>query len=159
MTTPAVSETPPISFVSRMLNGDAARAFGAMFLDALVIIAAYVAALLLRFDASVPRVNGEFVSQVLPFIIVAYIAGNLLFGVYRTVWAYGSLGDIIALFRPILVVTLVIFGLNIWVQDRDLPQSVVLIAGALVFRCRHAGLPVQFPLRPPASLSRAQAAG
>lgn len=127
------AENAPVSFVSRMLNGDAARAFGAMFLDALVIIAAYVAALLLRFDAAVPHANGEFAARIVPLIIISYIAGNLLFGVYRTVWAYGSLGDIIALFRPVVVVTLLIFGLNIWVQDRDLPQSVVLIAGALVF--------------------------
>jgi len=127
------SEPPPVSFVSRMLNGDAARASGAMMLDALVVIAAYVAALLLRFDASVPHENGQFVGRVLPLIIIAYIAGNLLFGVYRTVWAYGSLGDIIALFRPVLVVTVLVFGINIWVQDRELPQSVVLIAGALVF--------------------------
>ncbi|MEO6397377.1 MAG: hypothetical protein ABIP13_02800, partial [Tepidiformaceae bacterium] len=125
MTTPTVG-TPapvPVSFFSRMLNGDSARALGAMLLDALVIIVAYVAALLLRFDASVPHANAEFVSRVLPLIILGYVAGNLLFGAYRTVWAYGSLGDIIALFRPVLVVTLVIFGANIWVQDRDLPQS------------------------------------
>ena len=133
MTASPRPEPQPVSFLSRMLNGDAAHAFGAMFLDALVVIAAYLAALLLRFDASVPHANGEFVSRVLPLIVVAYIAGNLLFGVYRTVWAYGSLGDIIALFRPVLVVTLVIFGVNIWVQDRALPQSVVLISGALAF--------------------------
>ncbi|MEP7215185.1 MAG: nucleoside-diphosphate sugar epimerase/dehydratase [Anaerolineaceae bacterium] len=133
MTKVARPDAPPISFVSRMLSGDAARAFGAMLLDALVVIAAYVAALLLRFDASVPHANGEFVARVLPLIIIGYIAGNLVFGVYRTVWAYGSLGDIIALFRPVLVVTVLIFGVNIWVQDRELPQSVVLISGALVF--------------------------
>ena len=66
---------------------------------------AYAAALLLRFDGEVPRENVDFVAKVFPLIALAYVRGNLLFGVYRTVWAYGSLGDILALFRPVLLVT------------------------------------------------------
>lgn len=133
MTANPVPGETPVGRISRLLNGDIARAFGAMALDALVVVAAYVAALLLRFDASVPEKNADFVARVLPIIFLAYIVGNLLFGVYRTVWAYGSLGDIIALFRPVLIVTILIFGANMWLQDRNLPLSVVLIAGALVF--------------------------
>ena len=133
MTVEPMEPARPVGRLTRMLNGDVARAFGAMVLDALVVVAAYVAALLLRFDAAVPQANGEFVARVLPFIFFAYVVGNLLFGVYRTVWAYGSLGDIIALFRPVLLVTALIFTVNMVLQDRDLPLSVVLIAGALVF--------------------------
>ena len=133
MTVEPMEPGKPVSPLSRMLNGDIARAFGAMLLDAMVVAAAYVAALLLRFDADVPDANTEFVARVLPLIFLSYIVGNLFFGVYRTVWAYGSLGDIIALFRPVLLVTVLIFAANMFVQDRDLPLSVVLIAGALVF--------------------------
>ena len=44
MTASPRPEPQPVNFLSRMLNGDAAHAFGAMFLDALVVIAAYLAA-------------------------------------------------------------------------------------------------------------------
>ncbi|MEO9254613.1 MAG: nucleoside-diphosphate sugar epimerase/dehydratase [Tepidiformaceae bacterium] len=119
--------------LSALLTGDPVRTGAAMVLDVLVVFAAYWAALLLRFDGAVPHSNGEFTFRVLPFIAAAYIAANVLFGVYRTMWAYGSLGDILGLFRPVLLVTVVVFGVNFWVQDRNLPLSVVLIGGELIF--------------------------
>jgi FlaA1/EpsC-like NDP-sugar epimerase len=116
-----------------LVNGDPLRTAAAMVLDVLVIYAAYWSGLLLRFDASVPHQNVVFVIRVLPLIAAAYVVANLVFGVYRTMWAYGSLGDIIALFRPVLATTALVFSANLWVQERDLPLSVVLIAGALIF--------------------------
>ncbi len=106
---------------------------GAMVLDVLVVLAAYTAGLLLRFDGKVPHENAIFVLQALPLIAGGYVLGNWIFGVYRTMWSYGSLGDILALFRPVLAVTLVVFGINMWFQDRNLPLSVVLMSGALIF--------------------------
>jgi FlaA1/EpsC-like NDP-sugar epimerase len=119
--------------LGRLLAGDPVHTLGAMLLDVLVIAAAFAAALLLRFDGNVPRGNAEFVAKVLPAIALAYVTANVFFGVYRTVWAYGSVGDILSLFRPVLLVTLLIFVVNFWVAERDLPLSVVLIAGALAF--------------------------
>ena len=115
------------------LSGDNVRALGAMALDAIVVALAYSAALLLRFDAEVPRENLEFTIRVVPFIAAVYVVANLLFGVYRTVWAYGSLGDILALLRPVALATVLVFGVNFWVNERDLPLSVILIAGELIF--------------------------
>ncbi|MGB4863385.1 MAG: polysaccharide biosynthesis protein, partial [Tepidiformaceae bacterium] len=117
----------------RIFNSDNARGAGAMLLDVMVVGLAYVAALMLRFDGDVPRENLEFVLRVFPFIAALYVLANLIFGVYRTMWAYGSLGDILALLRPVLLATLVIFGVNFWVNERDLPLSVILIAGELIF--------------------------
>lgn len=128
-----MNEDSPRRFNGPVLNGDNARALFAMALDVFVVGMAYAAALMLRFDAEVPRQNLDFVLKVFPLIALVYVAANLLFGVYRTVWAYGSLGDILALLRPVVVATAVIFGVNFWVRDRDLPLSVILIAGELVF--------------------------
>ena len=125
------SQSPSIS--ERLFTGDNARALGAMVLDVLVIALAYAAALLLRFDAEVPRRNLRFVLEVFPLIAAVYITANIVFGVYRTMWAYGSLGDILALFRPIVFATVAIFAVNFWDNERDLPLSVVLIAGELIF--------------------------
>ncbi len=121
------------SISDRIFTSDNARALGAMVLDVMVIAIAYAAALLLRFDAEVPRQNLRFALAVFPLIAAAYIAANIVFGVYRTMWAYGSLGDILALFRPILFATVAIFAVNFWDNQRDLPLSVVLIAGELIF--------------------------
>ncbi len=117
----------------RLLPGDLGPTILATVLDLLVVAAAYTAALLLRFDGDVPRQSASFAIRVVPLIAVGYVAANVFFGVYRIIWAYGSLGDILALFRPVLVMTVVVFGGNFWLQERDLPLSVALIAGGLVF--------------------------
>jgi FlaA1/EpsC-like NDP-sugar epimerase len=117
----------------RVLAGDPLHTFAAAVLDLLVVCVAYAAALLLRFDGEVPRINGDFAVRIVPLIAGAYVLANLFFGVYRTVWAYGSIGDILALFRPVALVTFAVFAANFLDTDRELPQSAVLIAGALVF--------------------------
>ena len=106
---------------------------GAILLDILVVAGAYACALLLRFDGDVPRSNTEFVAKLFPLLAASYVVGNLLFGVYRTVWAYGSLGDIMGLFRPVVLVTAIIFGINFWLDERLLPLSVILMAGGIAF--------------------------
>ncbi|MCC6381765.1 MAG: polysaccharide biosynthesis protein, partial [Dehalococcoidia bacterium] len=131
--TAAESADRPENLWHRALNAEPLHLAGAMLLDFAVVALAYVFALLLRFDGEVPHDSGVFALRTVPVIAVAYIAGNMLLGTYKTVWAYGSLGDVIALFRPVLLVTLLLFAVNFWVQDRDLPQSVILIAGGLVF--------------------------
>lgn len=123
----------PRRFVARLLPGDPLGTALAMALDVLVVVMAYIASLLLRFDADIPGQNWSFTLKVLPFIVGAYIAANLLFGVYRTMWMYGSVGDILALFRPVAMVTAGLFFGNAILRDRALPLSVVLIAGALIF--------------------------
>jgi FlaA1/EpsC-like NDP-sugar epimerase len=88
---------------------------------------------MLRFDADVPQDSLDTAIRAVPVIALAYVVANFSFHVYRTIWAYGSLGDVIALFRPVLLVTVVVFGVSIFLNERDVPLSVILIAGALIF--------------------------
>jgi FlaA1/EpsC-like NDP-sugar epimerase len=120
-------------FLSRLLAGDPLHTAAAALLDLGVVAAAYAAALLLRFDGEVPNQSWSFALAVVPLIGILFVVANVAFGVYRVVWAYGSIGDILALFRPIVLATAIVFGTNYWLNDRDLPLSVVLIAGALIF--------------------------
>ncbi|MGE5595154.1 MAG: polysaccharide biosynthesis protein [Hyphomicrobiales bacterium] len=131
----ASHDTPAASgrFLARLLPGDPLGTAVAILLDILVVVGAFAAALLLRFDAHVPRENAEFVAKIMVFIVAAYVAANLFFGVYRTIWTYGSVGDILALFRPVAMVTIGLFAGNAFLRERDLPLSVILIAGALIF--------------------------
>lgn len=119
--------------VKRPFAGDPSHVLGAILLDAAVIALAYACALLLRFDGEVPQRSAEFTGQVLIVAIPAFIAGNILSGVYRTVWSYGSLGDVINLFRPVSLITIAIFIASAASDERPLPLSVILIAGALMF--------------------------
>jgi len=128
---PATTDDTPA--VRGFFASPALHTGAAIVLDIAVVFAAYIAALLLRFDGHIPHANAQFAIKVVPFVALGYVLANWIFGVYRTMWAYGSLGDILALFRPVLAVTLIVFGTNMWVQDRDLPLSVTLIAGALIF--------------------------
>jgi FlaA1/EpsC-like NDP-sugar epimerase len=117
----------------RIFAGDPLHTIASMALDVLVLAVAYTCALLLRFDGDVPEASTKLAARVFPLIAVAYIAANVPFGVYRTVWAYGSIGDVLNLFRPILLVTIGIFLFSLWIPERHLPLSVILIAGALAF--------------------------
>ena len=57
----------------RMVTGDPLHTLAAAFLDMLVVGLAYAAALLLRFDADVPRANAEFAWRVVPFLAGAIV--------------------------------------------------------------------------------------
>ncbi|MEX0783199.1 MAG: nucleoside-diphosphate sugar epimerase/dehydratase [Dehalococcoidia bacterium] len=142
------------SKLSRFVASESVHVAGAMALDVVVVVVAYAAALILRFDSSVPEESVDTALWAVPLIAAAYITANLFFHVYRTIWIYGSLGDVIQLFRPVLLVTAVIFAVNVFAPhwgafegvlahdpdglgprslERDLPLGVVLIAGALIF--------------------------
>jgi FlaA1/EpsC-like NDP-sugar epimerase len=117
----------------RLLPGDLAGTLFAVAADFVVVCAAYGLALVLRFEADVPDESIEFAVRWVPLIALGFIAANVAFGVYRTVWAYGGLGDILNLARPVFAVTLVTFLANVWLRDRELPLGVILIAPAFIF--------------------------
>ncbi len=105
----------------------------AVLLDVLVVSGAYAVGLLLRFEGHVPRESAEVAALAAPGIALAFVVANLAFGVYRTVWMYGSTGDVLTLFRPVAAVTAALFVVGLVPDERALPVSVILIAGALIF--------------------------
>ena len=68
-----------------------------------------------------------------PIIAVAYLFANLVFGVYRTAWQYGSIMDVFYLGLSVTLVTLLVFGVNAMLGHRPIPLSVNLISGASSF--------------------------
>ncbi|MFN0093730.1 MAG: polysaccharide biosynthesis protein [Dehalococcoidia bacterium] len=116
-----------------LFAGNVVDTAGAIALDAIVVGLAYGAALFLRFDSEVPHASGILVLQLLPLLALAYVAANAFSGVYRTVWAYGGLGDIIGLFRAVACVTAVVFFFAFFPDKRHLPLGAVLMGGFLVF--------------------------
>lgn len=101
--------------------------------DAAIIVAGYYVGLLLRFDGDIPRDSLDTFVRVAPLIVAGYLIANALFGVYRTAWQYGSIGDVLNLARTVLLVTVVILLINRTRAERDIPLSVNLIAGVVTF--------------------------
>lgn len=105
-------------------------------LDAAAVYGSYAGALLLRFDASVPGDSWRVFWQVCPAIAAAYVAGNLVFGVYHTAWKYGGIRDLLYLAMAVASVTVIIFVVNFLdfaFPRKHLPLSVNLIGGGLIF--------------------------
>jgi FlaA1/EpsC-like NDP-sugar epimerase len=67
-----------------------------------------------------------------PIIAVAYLLANMVFGVYRTAWQYGSIMDAVYLGLSVTLVTVAVFGVNAMLGHRPLPLSVNLISGAII---------------------------
>ncbi len=128
-----MSATGVRRWLNRLLPGEPLDTAFAMLLDIAAVCVSYTAALLLRFEANVPSDSVHLALWLVPLLGVAFVAANVFLGVYRTVWAFGGLADILLLFRPIALVTAVVFLIHIGIPDRDLPLSVVLMAGALIF--------------------------
>ena len=108
------------------------RALPALAVDFLIVMVSYAAGLLLRFDAHVPRESWHWLLWAVPVIAVAYLLANMVFGVYRTAWQYGSIMDAFYLGLSVTLVTLAVFGVNAMLRHRPIPLSVNLISGAVI---------------------------
>lgn len=102
-------------------------------LDALLVSAGFAAALALRFDGNVPRESMVFFGQVVAVLVVAYLLGNYLFGIYRTAWEYASVADAMTLAASVGLVSVILFGINSFLSPRHIPLGANLIAPALIF--------------------------
>src|SRR3990170_1649761 len=113
--------------------GQLLRRLPALGTDAVIVLGSYAAALVLRFDGSVPRESWHWFAWAVPLIALGYIFANAVFGVYRTAWQYGSIPDAFYLGVAVSAVTVIAFGVNLMLEHRPIPLSVNLISGVLVF--------------------------
>ena len=89
---------------------DFARLLPVVLLDAAIVLAAYAAALALRFDGDVPSQSLRFFAEASWFIALSYIAGNYFFRIYRTSWKYAGIVDAFNLALSIGLVSIFLFG-------------------------------------------------
>lgn len=134
MTNPAMIDepSPPESLVRAAL-GRALRLLPVLALDALLVVASYAAALALKFDGNVPRDSMVFFGQVVAVIVLAYLVGNYFFGIYRTAWQYAGIADAISLASAVGLVSIVLIGINVFLNPRHIPLTVTGMAPALIF--------------------------
>ncbi len=109
------------------------RLLPVLALDGLLVVACYAAALALRFDGDVPRESMVFFGKVIGVIVVAYLVGNYFFGVYRTAWQYAGIADAMSLAFSVGLVSILLLGVNVFLNPRHIPLTVTGFAPVLIF--------------------------
>lgn len=95
---------------------------------------AWIAAFWLRFDAAVPPTSVVPMLQALPLVLL--VKGTVLWlgGVFRIVWAYVGIADLVVLLRASLVILGSSFAiLAAFIPERLAPRSIAVLDGVLTF--------------------------
>jgi len=147
----------PIHALTRSLNRLSLRGRQLLLLDLLAICISFVASFALRFDAPSDLFDqylGAYL-WMLPFLIVARLAGFMWLRLYQRVWRYASIEELIAVITAVVgssaAAYSVIFGLmavQIGLSTGGFPRSVPIIdtvlliglAGAWRFGLRLTGV-------------------
>lgn len=91
---------------SQPLGGN--RLIRFLLIDSIAVIVSFFTAFLLRFDFTIPSDYNSFYLAWLPVFLLIKLTSNQLFGLYRGIWRYTSLWDIINIGKASVVATLVI---------------------------------------------------
>jgi UDP-GlcNAc:undecaprenyl-phosphate GlcNAc-1-phosphate transferase len=69
--------------------------------DTLLVCASYYSAYLLRFEGVISEPNFALINQTLPWIIVFRLASFYYFGLYRGIWHYIGVSDLVSIFKAV----------------------------------------------------------
>jgi FlaA1/EpsC-like NDP-sugar epimerase len=106
-----------------------------LFFDGVLTVVAFFLALAFRFDGDIPfRYITRFVLWS-PFLVMMFCGANVLFGMYRRVWRFAGLHDLIRLCYSVAAAggIALFFSLVLTPLDRRLPLSVVFVGTGAVF--------------------------
>jgi FlaA1/EpsC-like NDP-sugar epimerase len=84
-----------------------------MAIDAGLAIFAFTLAHILRFDGWPPGLEDDRMFLVLPYLVVARLSINYLFGLYRRVWRYISIPDAVHLAGSVGMTSVILLGLRL----------------------------------------------
>lgn len=98
--------------------------------DALLLVAAWYAAHLLRFDFAIPAQNRVLFIRMLPLILTIKLAAFYVFDLYGGMWRYTSIGDVLNIIKAACLSSLVIISLVLFMTGfKGFPRSVFLMDG------------------------------
>ena len=101
-------------------------------IDMLLLVASWYAAHLVRFDFNIPEVHWISFKKVLPLLLVVKLVCFYLFDLYRGMWRYTSIGDLVNIIKAASISSLLIIC---WVLFRTgfigYPRSVFIIDWSL----------------------------
>lgn len=88
-----------------------------MAVDAIVVLASFVLAHLLRFDGWPPKLDAQRMILALPYVVMLQIGVNYFIGMYRRVWRYVSVPDTVHLSSAVGVISLLMLMLRLLIAD------------------------------------------
>lgn len=108
--------------------------FAAFLFDLIAVTGAWMAAYLIRFNGVIPR---DFLSggvHALIWVLVAYAAMFRFFGLYRGLWVFASLPDLLRISKAVIAGALVTMVASLMAQPQPvIPRSVLIVSPMLVF--------------------------
>jgi FlaA1/EpsC-like NDP-sugar epimerase len=108
-----------------------------IFLDAILIVAAFVGAYLTRFDGHLSRIFIEQILILTPIVLVLRLASNWAYGVYRRLWRYTGLTEIMELGCSVLTITTLLLFVRslglISIRSNQISYGIITIDAGLCF--------------------------
>jgi FlaA1/EpsC-like NDP-sugar epimerase len=105
-----------------------------VLVDGCLIIAAYMLAYLLRFEWDIPPQDWVTLKTTIPFIVVFKLLIFFLFDLYRGMWRYTSVVDLLDVLKGTITSSvIIILSILFLYQFRGFPRSVYILDGILTF--------------------------
>lgn len=102
--------------------------------DGLLVVAAFYAALTLRFTGNEPLRYLQQTNYWVPFFVLVYVASNHIWRIYDRLWPHATAHDHAALVDAVGSATLLILAVNLaWPLGRPLPTGQIMLGGLLTF--------------------------
>lgn len=112
------------------------RLFSLMLIDAFIVSLAIVFAYLLRFDFNIQEIYKKQIPYVISGFGLIVILSNYYLGVYKRMWRYASIGELIALIKVATFSTGLFFmmyvGIKILIYPFVIPRSIFLLTLGLL---------------------------
>ncbi|WP_321867761.1 polysaccharide biosynthesis protein [Paraburkholderia tropica] len=108
--------------------------FGAFVFDCAAVAVAWLAAYLLRFNGAVPSEFWHGARATLILVLPVYAAMFRAFGLYRGMWVFASLPDLMRISKAIAAAALIVMVGSVMLQPTPIiPRSVLIVSPLLLF--------------------------
>ncbi|WP_434661771.1 nucleoside-diphosphate sugar epimerase/dehydratase [Paraburkholderia sp. A3BS-1L] len=108
--------------------------FSAFLFDVGAVAAAWLTAYLLRFNASVPTEFWHGAIDNLVWVLPVYAIMFRVFGLYRGMWVFASLPDLMRISKAIVSAALIAMVISVMLQPSPIiPRSVLIVSPLLLF--------------------------
>ena len=98
----------------------------------LLIIAANLVAFLFRFDGEIPPGYWDLAVRAFPFVLLSYVSGLWVFGLYSGLWRYVGLHDLARILGACAMGTIMLYGLlHVGLSWASYPRAVIILTGVL----------------------------
>ena len=113
-----------------------------ILLDAICVLAAYLATLAFRFGGKVPEANWATFENSILFIVLIYLVVNALCRLYSTLWEHASIEELLYVIGAAVASTILCYTLAVIRLDR-MPRSIYIAAGLIIILL-HGGLRLSY---------------